>query len=72
MKIERLSVLEFRHKTNTVRDSDGHGHPGPESDTTSALLTITADDDIAAASHCHYGCTMKCFHTFAPAYLQDR
>ena len=44
MKIERLSVLEFRHKTNTVRDSDGHGHPGPESDTTSALLTITADD----------------------------
>lgn len=43
MKIERITVQTFRHKTNTVRDSDGHGHPGPESDTTSALLTITTD-----------------------------
>lgn len=43
MKIETVSAKVFRHKTNTVRDSDGHGHPGPESDTTSALLTITTD-----------------------------
>lgn len=44
MKIESVSAKIFRHKTNTVRDSDGHGHPGPESMTSSALLTITADD----------------------------
>lgn len=43
MKIETITVRVFRHKTNTVRDSDGHGHPGPESDTTSALLTIQTD-----------------------------
>ncbi|MXU64884.1 enolase C-terminal domain-like protein [Oceanomicrobium pacificus] len=43
MKIERVTVQRFRHKTNTVRDSDGHGHPGPESDTVNAVLTITTD-----------------------------
>ena len=43
MKIESVSAKLFRHTTNTVRDSDGHGHPGPESLTTSALLTITTD-----------------------------
>lgn len=43
MKIEHITVKTFRHKTNTVRDSDGHGHPGPESETKSALLTIATD-----------------------------
>ncbi len=44
MKIDRIDVRHFRHKTNKAIDSDGHGHPGPESDTVSALFTITADD----------------------------
>jgi len=44
LKIESITTKVFRHTTNTVRDSDGHGHPGPESTTTSALLTITCDD----------------------------
>ena len=43
MKIEKITVREFRHKTNTVRDSDGHGHPGPESETKSALFSIVTD-----------------------------
>lgn len=43
MKIESISAKVFRHTSNTVRDSDGHGHPGPISETTSALLTITTD-----------------------------
>lgn len=43
MKIDRIIVKTFRHKTSMVRDSDGHGHPGPESETTSALLSITTD-----------------------------
>lgn len=47
MKIESISAKIFRHKTNTVRDSDGHGHPGPESETTSALLTITTDTGVS-------------------------
>lgn len=49
MKIETITAKVFRHKTNIVRDSDGHGHPGEESDTTSALFTITCDD--GAAGH---------------------
>ncbi len=44
MKIQFVSAKVFRHTTNTVRDSDGHGHPGPVSDTSSALFTITTDD----------------------------
>ncbi|MFW2545128.1 enolase C-terminal domain-like protein [Primorskyibacter sp. 2E107] len=44
MKISSVTAKVFTHSSNTVRDSDGHGHPGPESQTTSALLTITCDD----------------------------
>jgi L-alanine-DL-glutamate epimerase-like enolase superfamily enzyme len=44
MKITEISVKTFRHMTNTVRDSDGHGHPGPESETKSCLLTIATDE----------------------------
>lgn len=44
MKIEHVEAKVFRHTTNTVSDTDGHAHPGPERDTTSALLVITADD----------------------------
>lgn len=43
MKIESVTAKVFRHKTNIVRDSDGHGHPGPEGEAKSALLTITTD-----------------------------
>lgn len=43
MRIESVTAKTFRHTTRTVRDSEGHGHPGPESMTTSALLTITTD-----------------------------
>ncbi|MFV0332771.1 MAG: enolase C-terminal domain-like protein [Tropicimonas sp.] len=43
MKIETVTAKVFRHRTGIVRDSDGHGHPGAESQTTSALLTITAN-----------------------------
>ncbi len=44
MKIETVTSQVFTHSSNTVRDSDGHGHPGPESQTSSALLTINCDD----------------------------
>lgn len=44
MKIESVTAKVFHHRAYTVRDSDGHNHPGPESTTTGALLTITCDD----------------------------
>ncbi|KUF11546.1 enolase C-terminal domain-like protein [Pseudoponticoccus marisrubri] len=52
MKIETITATRFTHSTNTVRDSDGHGHPGPESQTTSALLTITCEDGSAGHVIC--------------------
>ena len=30
MKIEMITSKTFIHTQNTMRDSDGHGHPGPE------------------------------------------
>ena len=44
MKIERVQAKIFFHSTNQVKDSDGHDHPGPVSETTSALLVVTCDD----------------------------
>jgi L-alanine-DL-glutamate epimerase-like enolase superfamily enzyme len=44
MKIVAVSVQKFRYRSKVVRDSEGHGHPGPEHDATQSLLTITTDD----------------------------
>ncbi len=44
MRIEHVGAKVFRHSTNQSRDSDGHSHPGPVRQTTSALLQITCDD----------------------------
>lgn len=49
MKITAVNVKTFHHKTNTVRDSDGHGHPGPISDTASAVLTIETDAGVSGS-----------------------
>lgn len=46
MKITAITARTFRHSTNTVRDSDGHGHPGPVSQTTSAILSIETDEGL--------------------------
>src|SRR5438067_1358803 len=47
MRIENVTVRVFTYKTRTVRDSDGHTHPGPERDTRLALLTVAAEDAAA-------------------------
>ncbi|MEM7021811.1 MAG: enolase C-terminal domain-like protein [Pseudomonadota bacterium] len=47
MKIEQIRVRRFTYTTNTMQDSDGHGHPGPERKTKGACLTITCDDGTA-------------------------
>jgi L-alanine-DL-glutamate epimerase-like enolase superfamily enzyme len=49
MNIEQIKVRRFAYKTSTMRDSDGHSHPGPERDAIGACLTITCDD--GAAGH---------------------
>ena len=48
MKIASITVQTFRHLSNTVRDSEGHGHPAPPGEppheATQSLVTITTDD----------------------------
>lgn len=47
MKIVDVKVETFHYKSNTVRDSEGHGHPGPEHDAQQTILTITTDEGIS-------------------------
>jgi L-alanine-DL-glutamate epimerase-like enolase superfamily enzyme len=50
MKIANITVQTFRYRSQTVRDSEGHGHPGPEHDATQSLVAITTDE--GAAGYC--------------------
>lgn len=44
MKIVDITIETFNYKSKTVRDSEGHGHPGPEHDARQSLLTIHTDE----------------------------
>jgi L-alanine-DL-glutamate epimerase-like enolase superfamily enzyme len=44
MKIVDVLTETFRYKSQVVRDSDGHVHPGPEHDATQTLLRIVTDE----------------------------
>ncbi|MEX0762598.1 MAG: mandelate racemase family protein [Dehalococcoidia bacterium] len=50
MKIIDVKVRVFTYKSTTVKDSDGHTHPGPEHDARQALFTVIADD--GSEGHC--------------------
>lgn len=50
MKIADVTVQHFRYRSRVVRDSEGHGHPGPEHAAVNALLTISTDE----GAHGHY------------------
>jgi L-alanine-DL-glutamate epimerase-like enolase superfamily enzyme len=49
MKIAKVGTRLFRYRSHTVRDSEGHGHPGPEHEARATMLTITTDE--GAAGH---------------------
>ena len=44
MKIVDVVTEVFGYKSKTVRDSDGHTHPGPEHDARQSLLKIVTDE----------------------------
>jgi L-alanine-DL-glutamate epimerase-like enolase superfamily enzyme len=44
MKIVDVTSRSFRYQSNTVRDSEGHTHPGPPHEATQHLVTIVTDD----------------------------
>ncbi len=43
MKITDVTLQVFAYRSGTVRDSEGHGHPGPEHDARQSLVTIHTD-----------------------------
>ncbi|MCC6176037.1 MAG: enolase [Chloroflexi bacterium] len=47
MKITDVTVQRFRYRSRSVRDSDGHGHPGPEHDAVQSVLTIETDEGVS-------------------------
>ncbi len=46
MKIVDVTVETFHYRSGIVRDTDGHGHPGPEHDARQSLTTIVTDEGI--------------------------
>ena len=52
MKIIDLVTETFHYKSNVVRDSEGHSHPGPEHDATQTLLRVVSD---AGVEGCAFG-----------------
>ena len=50
MKIVDVIVETFAYKSQIVRDSEGHTHPGPEHDATQTLLRIVTDKGVEGYS----------------------
>jgi L-alanine-DL-glutamate epimerase-like enolase superfamily enzyme len=55
MKITNITVQSFRFLSNTVRDAEGHGHPGPEHEASQSLTTIHTDEGVKG--YCFGGIT---------------
>ncbi len=61
MKIVDVTVQTFRYQSNTVRDSEGHGHPGPEHTASQSLVTIVTDEGVSG----------RCFGNIAKGTLEN-
>ena len=46
MIITDVQTIRFKYTSNTIRDSDGHGHPGPPHESIQSLLKIITDEGI--------------------------
>jgi|SRR5579864_5361306 len=70
MKIAAVSVQKFRYRSRVVRDSEGHGHPGPEHDAVQSVLSVTTDD--GACGYAFGGVNADVIeHIVAPALLGE-
>lgn len=47
MQIVDVTLRTFAYRSKTVRDSEGHGHPGPEHDATQSLVTVHTDEGVS-------------------------
>ena len=69
MKIVDVTTQVFGYRTQIVRDSEGHAHPGPEHDASQCLLRIVADD--GAEGYC-FGTNPEVIqHIVRPALLGE-
>jgi len=50
VKIVDVVIEVFHYKSRAVRDSEGHGHPGPEHDAQQTLLRIVTDEGVEGHS----------------------
>ena len=50
MKITDVTTKTFRYISNTVRDAEGHGHPGDPHQATQTILTIHTDEGVEGHS----------------------
>ena len=50
MKIVDVKTIRFKNSSRTVRDTDGHGHPGPEHEAVQSLLKIETDEGVEGYS----------------------
>ena len=46
MVITDVQTVSFKYISKTVRDSDGHSHPGPPHEATQTLLKILTDESV--------------------------
>lgn len=53
MKIVNVTAQRFHFRSTTVRDSEGHSHPGPEHDATQSLLAIESDQGVTGYCFAH-------------------
>ena len=54
MQITDVTVQVFAYRSKTVRDSEGHGHPGPENDASQSLVTIQTDEGVQRSRLRHH------------------
>jgi L-alanine-DL-glutamate epimerase-like enolase superfamily enzyme len=50
MKIVDVKTIRFKYSSKTARDTDGHGHPGPEHEAVQSLLKIETDEGVEGYS----------------------
>lgn len=66
MKIVDVKTETFRYMSNKVRDSEGHGHPGPEHEASETLLRIITDEGVEGY---HFGVNAAAIHRLVKPIL---
>jgi L-alanine-DL-glutamate epimerase-like enolase superfamily enzyme len=69
MKIAEITTQVFGYRSQIVRDSEGHSHPGPEHDASQCLLRIVTDD--GAEGYCFGANPEVIQHIVRPALLGE-